>query len=54
MIVQELMEKLSSCNGTKTVVVSDGKEDILNIESVHVWNEISEDPTDSPVELITE
>jgi hypothetical protein len=54
MIVNELMEKLSKCNGIKTVVASDGKEDILNIKSVHVWSEISDDPTNSPVELITE
>jgi len=52
MDVKTLIEKLSQCDETKSVILIHNG-DTLNIDDVYVWDEASDIAADSPVELIS-
>jgi hypothetical protein len=52
MKVKELIEKLQQVNKEKEIIIiTEG--DTYHIDNIYVWKEMSDNPEDSPVELIT-
>jgi hypothetical protein len=49
MTVRELIHTLMECNLDKTVILNDGET--MHDVRVYVWDESTDNPTDSPVEL---
>jgi len=51
MTKSELMARLNGVDGNKQIIcIIDG--DTYNVSDVYVWDEVSDDPKESPIEIL--